>query len=67
MVKDLGLPVNLNRYEKIAGMLGKELDTLTSRKRNTKLTGSAGIDERIAKLRYDLAELEEIASDLPVP
>lgn len=48
-------------------MLGKELDTLTSRKRNTKLTGSAGIDERIAKLRYDLAELEEIASDLPVP
>lgn len=67
VVKDLGLPVNLNRYETIAGMIGKELDTLTSRKRNTRLTGTAGIDERIAKLRYQLAELEEVASDMPVP
>ena len=54
-------------YLTIAGMLGKELDTLTSRKRNTKLTGTAGIDERIAKLRYQLAELEEVAADMPVP
>lgn len=65
VVKDLGLPVNVNRYEATADMLAKEIDILKKRRHNTKLTGNRPVSERIAKLEAELEELREVEADLP--
>lgn len=60
-VRDIGLPVNVNRFERIAGMLDKEADTLRGRRHNTKLTGSLTLAQKIEKMEAELAEMRDIA------
>lgn len=67
LLRDIGLPVNLNRFGNIADMLDKEIDILKGRRHNTKLTGSRTVEERIEKLTIELAELEEVRRDMPMP
>lgn len=63
LLPDMGMPVNVNRFENIANLLEKEIDTLKTRRHNTKLTGKKSPSEKIAKLQAELAELYELESD----
>ena len=59
-LKDAGLPVNLNRLKKVADMLEEEIGLLKGLKKNTKLTGKASIEERMAKLEMELEDLRKL-------
>ena len=59
-VKDIGLPVNLNRFKDIADMVEREIALLKGTRKAVKLTGAAGIEERIALAEKQLMELEEL-------
>ena len=62
-LKDVGLPINLNRFKKVADMLEAEIGLLRGVKNNTRLTGKAPIGERISKLEMELADLRKIEAD----
>ena len=59
-MKDIGLPVNLNRLTDLADMVDREIALLKGTRKSTRLTGDAPIEERIAQARANLAELEEV-------
>ena len=61
-VKDEGYPINLNRFERVAELLDKEIRILTSWKRNTKLTGKATIEQRIEQKQLEIAALQDLAA-----
>lgn len=60
-VRDIGLPVNVNRYAAVADLLEQEIDTLKGRRHNTKLTGRLTLAEKIEKMEAELAEMRDIA------
>jgi hypothetical protein len=60
-LKDEGYPINLNRFDRVAELLDKELRILTSWKRNTKLTGKATLEQRMEQKQLELASLQELA------
>lgn len=62
-VKDIDLPVNLNRYKNIADMIDREIALLKGTHKAVKLTGGASIEERIEQAKSHLAELEELSSE----
>jgi len=59
-LKDVGLPINLNRFERIAELLDQEIGLLKGLKRNARLTGSKTVEERMAKLEMELADLQAL-------
>lgn len=59
-LKDCGLPINLNRFDRIAGLLNDEIALLTTKYKNAKLIGGKSVEERIAKKEIELAELREV-------
>ena len=59
VLKDIGLPVNLNRLTNVADMLDREMALLKGTRKSVKLTGDASIGERIAKARAELEDLEQ--------
>ncbi len=61
-IKDEGYPVNVNRFDRIADLLDKEIRLLTSWKRNTKLTGKATIEQRIEQKQLEIAALQDLAA-----
>jgi hypothetical protein len=62
-LKDVGLPINLNRFKKVADMLDAEIGMLKGLRKNTRLTGKAPVEERIAKLEMQLADLRGLEAD----
>lgn len=60
-LKDIGLPVNVNRYKKAADLLDREIALLTGTKKNVRLVGSATVAQRIEKLEQEIAELRRCA------
>ena len=63
-IRDIGLPVNLNRMSDLADMIDREIGLLKGSRKSARLTGSAPIGERIERARADIAELEELAADM---
>lgn len=63
-LRDMGLPVNLNRMSDLADMIDREIGLLKGSRKSARLTGSATIGERIERARADIAELEELAADM---
>ena len=45
---DIGLPVNANRFEALAGMVEEEIKLLKGARKNVRVTGKKTTDERIA-------------------
>ena len=62
-VRDIGLPVNVNRFASVADLLEKEIDTLKGRRHNTRLTGRVTLAQKIEKLEAELAEMRDIADE----
>ena len=58
-LKDIGLPINLNRFENIAEMLEKEIALLRATKNGARLTKDT-VGERISQLELELAELKRL-------
>ena len=52
-LKDIGLPINLNRFERVAELIEKEIALLRATKKAVKLTGDT-VEQRIAKLELEL-------------
>lgn len=63
-IRDIGLPINLNRMSDLADMIDREIGLLKGSRKSARLTGSAQIGERIERARADIAELEELAADM---
>ena len=63
-LKDIGLPVNLNRLTDLADMIDREIALLKGTRKSVRLTGSVPIEERIAQARANLAELEDAAATM---
>ena len=61
-IKDIGQPINLNRLTDLADMIDREIALLKGARKAVRLTGDAPMEERIARARADLAELEEVAA-----
>ena len=62
-MKDIDLPVNLNRYKSVADMIDREIALLKGARKAVKLTGGASIEERIKQAKSHIAELEELSSE----
>ena len=63
-LKDVGLPINLNRFAALADMIDREIALLKGTRKSVRLTGDASIDERIALARAEISKLEELKSSL---
>ena len=62
-LRDVGLPINLNRFDTIAGLLSDEIALLKNRKNGTRLTGKASPEERMARLEMELADLRGMVDE----
>lgn len=62
-LKDEGFPVNLNDTDRVVDLLDHEVSLLRSWKNNTRLTGKAPIEERIAKKQAELDELRALSDE----
>ena len=50
---DIGLPVNANRFEALAGMVEEEIKLLKGARKNVRVTGKKTTDERIAEAKAE--------------
>ena len=62
-LKDIGLPINLNRFKDLADMIDREIALLKGTRKSVRLTGDAPVSERIARARVEIEELEELLED----
>lgn len=58
-LKDIGLPINLNRFERVAELIEKEIALLRATKKAVKLAGDT-VEQRIAKLELELDGLRRL-------
>ena len=54
---DIGLPVNANRFEALAGMVEEEIKLLKGARKNVRVTGKKTTEERIAEAEAELERL----------
>ena len=57
---DIGLPVNANRFEALAGMVEEEIKLLKGARKNVRVTGKKTTDERIAEAEAELERLRSL-------
>lgn len=57
---DIGLPVNANRFEALAGMVEEEIKLLKGARKNVRVTGKKSTDERIAEAEAELERLRSL-------
>ena len=57
---DGGMGISANRFDGLAVMLDTEIGLLHDKRKNTKLTGSATIEERIEKKEFELEDLRAL-------
>lgn len=61
LLPQLGLPVNMNRFGAIADMIEREIGLLKGARKNVRLTGRQSVDQRIAGLEEQIAELRALS------
>ena len=61
LLPKMGLPVNMNRFEAIADMIEREIALLKGARKGVRLTGRQSIDQRIAGLEEQIAELRALS------
>ncbi len=61
LLPKMGLVVNMNRFEKIADMIDKEIGLLKGTRKNVRLVGRQSIDQRIGGLEEQIAELRALS------
>ena len=61
LLPKMGLPINMNRFQSIADMIETEIALLKGARKNVRLTGRQGIDQRIAGLEEQIAELRALS------
>ena len=57
---DIGLPVNANRFEELAGMVEEEIKLLKGARKNVRVTGKKSTEERIAEAEAELERLRSL-------
>ena len=57
---DIGLPVNANRFEALAGMVEEEIRLLKGARKNVRVTGKKSAEERIAEAEAELERLRSL-------
>lgn len=57
-LRDIGLPVNLNRLANLAEMVDREIALLTGARKSVRLVGHETASDRAARLRAELRDLE---------
>lgn len=57
---DIGLPVNANRFEALAGMVEEEIRLLKGARKNVRVTGKKSTEERIAEAEAELERLRSL-------
>ena len=57
---DIGLPVNANRFEALAGMVEEEIKLLKGARKNVRVTGKKTTDERITEAEAELERLRSL-------
>ena len=60
VIMDIGLPVNANRFEALAGMVEEEIKLLKGARKNVRVTGKKTTDERIAEAEAELERLRSL-------
>jgi hypothetical protein len=56
----MGIEVNLNRFEDVTKLIESEIGLLKGARKNVKLIGRQSIEQRIAGLEEQIAELREV-------
>ena len=62
-LKDIGLPINLNRFEALVGSVEREITLLKGARKAVKVVGSRPLSDRIDEARMELNNLEELARE----
>ena len=62
-LRDEGFPVDLNMFDRVAGLLDEEITLLAKWRNNTKLTGKAPIEERMALKEAEIDDLRALAEE----
>ena len=60
LLPQLGLPINMNRFEQIADMIESEIALLKGARKNVRLTGRQSVEQRIGGLEEQIAELRAL-------
>jgi hypothetical protein len=61
LLPQLGLPVNMNRFERVADMIESEIALLKGARKNVRLVGRQSVEQRIAGLEEQIAELRALS------
>ena len=56
----MGIDVNMNRFEAIADMIENEIALLKGTRKSVRLIGKQSVEQRIAGLEEQIAELREV-------
>nr|UVX44804.1 MAG: 23S rRNA-intervening sequence protein [Bacteriophage sp.]UWH96143.1 MAG: 23S rRNA-intervening sequence protein [Bacteriophage sp.] len=59
-MKDVGLPINVNRLENLIKMAEAEIGKLQSKRKNTRLIGKQTVEERIRDAESELERLRSV-------
>lgn len=61
LLPQMGLAINMNRFQDIADMIDAEIALLKGARKNVRLTGRQSVDQRIAGLEEQIAELRALS------